>query len=199
MERSNQPNLTEVRKNEFGYKIANLPQESSRIYCVISSLIKSCNVNYILTTELVLSECYVRGISAIDRGKEIVNMDAWLLTTSRFIILEATREKTKELSRNTPLEDFDDLLEISGKHERYTEHELELVRRIEEEIRKLKPLDHKIFLLRSGGSSFSDIAMQLVNDGDYCNSSSSLQNTITQRFNRIRKKIQEKIRSKTTE
>jgi DNA-directed RNA polymerase specialized sigma24 family protein len=93
------------------------------------------------------------------------------------------------------LEGEDKLPGIIYKNEIYVEQEQqELIQEIKAEISKLNPLDQKIFLLRSEGKSFSGIVAQLVKDGDYLHSS-SLQNTITQRFNRIKKKIRLKVHS----
>jgi DNA-directed RNA polymerase specialized sigma24 family protein len=98
----------------------------------------------------------------------------------------------------------DDLRGMKYEDQTYYNQELEVdqeqefVRQIELETSDLKPLDRKIFLLRSEGKSFSEIAEQLVRDGDYCHTD-SLQNTLIQRFNRIRKRIQEKVRSKISE
>jgi DNA-directed RNA polymerase specialized sigma24 family protein len=275
---------------------------SSRIPRVIAGAIRRYGLLGQCDVEEVISEAYFRTIHAIELGKKILNLEAWILVTSKHIILEKSRSKLKKLSREISLDavdilvdesdrslddDFfesistlktvlnnlpekdhlivirrmegiswqkiqselsdkgyveslenlrkrygriisrlrsdyekkrmlendmvqstavrsDQLILLEGedklpgiiyKNEVYVEQEQqELIQEIKAEISKLNPLDQKIFLLRSEGKSFSEIVAQLVKDGDYFHSD-SLQNTITQRFNRIKKKIREKVRS----
>jgi DNA-directed RNA polymerase specialized sigma24 family protein len=194
-EKPEEPNLVEIEKREFTQRLKTLIGNKSRLLSVIQSRInqyglRSCDI----TPESVLSDCYLRAIAAIEKGKKIINPEAWMITTARNIIRETTRKKSLEQREVLHLEKLD-LEDINYKNGEYTEEDLENIEDIEAEIQKLDPLDRKIFLLRLEGKSFIAIADQLVRDGDYPHSD-SLQNTVTKRCNRIKEKIRKKVLQK---
>jgi DNA-directed RNA polymerase specialized sigma24 family protein len=192
--------LTKAKRHTFDRDIATIVKESSRIHAVISNRIKKYHVECNPKTESVnaiLSECYIRGVSAIKKGKEIKNIELWILKTSKNIILEATREKTKTLSKTVRLEDQEELQDTRHEHETEAGRAQKYLKLINTEISRLKPLDQEIFRLRSEGKSFSEIMKQFVSDGYFSRSSNSLQNTLTQRYHRSRKKIQARVHLKT--
>jgi DNA-directed RNA polymerase specialized sigma24 family protein len=193
--KSEDPNSLEIEKREFTRQAKVLIDKEDRILSVIKSLINSYNLSQNFEPKSIFNDSYLRGIAAIEKGKKIINPEAWLIKTARNIIREETRKKkfeqrTISYLKESVLEDID---YKCGEH---TEEDLENIENIEAEIQKLEPLDRKIFLLRLEEKSFIEIAEQLILDGDYPRRD-SLQNTVTKRFNRIKKKIRQRVLQKT--
>jgi DNA-directed RNA polymerase specialized sigma24 family protein len=129
----------------------------------------------------------------IERGKVIENIEAWIRSTARHCIQEASRARCKERKNSVSMSDRPDFELIDDS--RSSLIDLELIRQdmqdAYESLQSLTDLEKKIVILRASGKSFAKIAAQLVKDGDY-DGSDALHNTLSQKYNRAIKKIRKK-------
>jgi DNA-directed RNA polymerase specialized sigma24 family protein len=177
----------------FDNSFVEIVKENKGIRRTIKALIGKYELDQSLYVDSVLGDCYERGINALERGKVIENIEAWIRSTARHCIQEASRARCKERKNSVSMSDRPDFELIDDS--RSSLIDLDLIRQdmrdAYESLQSLTALEKKIVILRASGKSFAKIAAQLVKDGDY-DGSDALHNTLSQKYNRAIKKIRKK-------
>jgi DNA-directed RNA polymerase specialized sigma24 family protein len=177
----------------FDASFVRIVKEDKGIKRTIKSLIKKYELEQSLFVDGVLGDCYERSINALENGRRIENIEAWIRSMARHCVQESNRARCAERKKLLSLSARPDLEFIDPSQSSCIDLEIisQDVADAYESLNSLSALEKKIVLLRSNGQSFDQIAAQLVQDGDF-EDSDALHNTLSQKYNRAIKKIRKK-------
>lgn len=119
--------------------------DSVSLLVSVQAELRRYNLEQFCPASTVLNTSFLRGIQAIDRGKQIPNPSAWIRLTCRHIIKEKSREKQKELRLETTewlAEEVDEGTEVDS--DQCDRHQ-----KIRQAFQQLSQLDRDILTLKT--------------------------------------------------
>jgi RNA polymerase sigma factor (sigma-70 family) len=141
----------------------------------------------------ILAEVYIRALRAIESGRTIQNLSAWVRTTSMNVLRELYRAADREhkLERIAEQEFSIESFALSES----CDLEDSVVTGLWARFERLSPAEQKILMWEAGGKSYKLISELLVKE---CSETNSLsENAIAQRIRRARKKLRSIIPEKS--
>jgi RNA polymerase sigma factor (sigma-70 family) len=165
-------NSNEQRHQLFSTRFLSITDPSS--YCgricggLVYAFIRRTLSNYNLSTRYtendILHEVFLRAWKALEQGKTITNLQAWIRGTSLNVIRELSRKEQNSCPIQS-WQDFPDLTQIDRSPLRMMEVDYEL-KSIHHAFQTLKPIDRAILVLKViKGYSWEQVSQILKDEG----------------------------------